>query len=209
MWIDPVRAGLKGAVLLALTGCTTLGAFERAATPLDVYELRAPSAPRAAAPRPLDVIVELPEAGGAIATDRVMIRPAPMQAQYLADARWADPLPETVQTLMVRTLSDTGALRYVGRRPLGVGGDFAVLTELTDFQAEAEAAGPGAVINLRMIVRLVRERDATVVSTRTITAEAQAATTKSGDVIAAFDRATGQAMQAFAVWLLGSVSGQS
>nr|WP_235047681.1 hypothetical protein [Limimaricola cinnabarinus] len=94
---------------------------------------------------------------------------------------------ETVQTLMVRTLSATGALRYVGRRPLGVGGDFAALTELTDFQARAEAAGPGAVINLRMIVRLVRERDATVVSTCTITAKAQAATTESGDIV---DQAT-------------------
>lgn len=120
------------------------------------------------------MIVELPEAGGAIATDRVMIRPARMRAQYLPDARWADPLPEAAQTLKALPLSDIGAQRFVGRRPLGVGWDFAVLAVLIDFQAEAK--GPGAAINLRMDVRLVCERDATVISTCTITAKARAAT---------------------------------
>lgn len=204
MWIDPAGAGLRGAALLALTGCTTLGAFERAAAPLEVYELSTPRTARAATPRPLDVIVELPVASGAIATDRVMIRPAPLQAQYLPDARWADPLPQAIQTLMVRTLTDTGALRYVGRSPLGLGGDFAVLTEITDFQAKA--TGPGAAIRLRMVVRLVRERDAKVVSTRVIETTAQAATTESADIVVAFDEAAGEAMQAFAAWLLGAAS---
>ncbi|WP_341212725.1 ABC-type transport auxiliary lipoprotein family protein [uncultured Limimaricola sp.] len=151
--------------------------------------------------------MELPEAGGASATGCVMIRPTPMRGQSLPDARWADPLPEAAQTLMVRTLSDTNALRFVGRKPLGVGGDFAVLAVLIDFQAGA--TGPGAVINLRMDVRLVRERDATVISLRTITAKPRAATAEGDDVVAAFDQTTGQPMQAFAAWLLGSVSGQS
>ncbi len=150
--------------------------------------------------------MELPEAGGASATGCVMIRPTPMRGQSLPDARWADPLPEAAQTLMASPLSDIGAQRYVGRRPLGVGGDFAVLAVLIDFQAEAK--GPGAAINLRMDVRLVCERDATVISMRTITAKARAATAK-GDVVAAFEQTTGQTMQAFAAWLLGSVSDRS
>ena len=75
---------------------------------------------RRAAPR--DVIIELPTTSGALATDRIMIRPNRLQAQYLPESRWSEPAPVMVQTLMLRAVEATGAVRYVGREPLGVSG---------------------------------------------------------------------------------------
>ncbi|WP_341211441.1 ABC-type transport auxiliary lipoprotein family protein [uncultured Limimaricola sp.] len=192
-------------LFLLLAGCGALDVLDRASAPLEVFELRPPEIDGAAgASRPLDVIVELPVASGSIATDRIMIRPDPLRAQYLPDARWADPVPQMVQTLMVRSLGDSAALRYVGRSPLGVGGDYAVLTEIIGFHAEAFAA-EGAQVEIELLVRLVRESDAAVVSTRRIKAAAEAPSTDSPALAAAFDRAVRTALGDFVGWVLGAV----
>ena len=192
-------------LFLLLSGCGALDVLDRASAPLEVFELRPPEIDGSAgALRPLDVIVELPVASGSLATDRIMIRPDPLRAQYLPDARWADPVPQMVQTLMVRSLGDSAALRYVGRSPLGVGGDYAVLTEIIGFHAEAFAA-EGAQVEIELLVRLVRESDAAVVSTRRIKAAAEAPSTDSPALAAAFDRAVQTALGDFVGWVLGAV----
>lgn len=204
-----VQAAAGFGLVLLLSGCGALDVLDRASAPLEVFELRSPEiAAPARASRPLDVIVELPVASGSIATDRIMIRPDPLRAQYLPDARWADPVPQMVQTLMVRSLGDSAALRYVGRSPLGVGGDYAVLTEIIGFHTEAFAA-EGAQVEIELLVRLVRESDAAVVSTRRIEAVSEAPSTDSAALAAAFDRAMRAALGEFTGWVLGEVGAGS
>ncbi|MDU8913373.1 ABC-type transport auxiliary lipoprotein family protein [Aestuariicoccus sp. MJ-SS9] len=192
------------AALLALSGCAAISALGDASRPLDVYELRPPEAiapVRRAVPR--DVIVELPTTSGALSTDRIMIRPDPLQAQYLPDVRWSEPTPVMVQTLMLRTIEATQAVRYVGRRPLGPGGDYAIVTEVVDFQAELGADGDSAEVRLRIIVRLVREADARIVASRTFVAEALSPSTETRSVIEAFDVASERLLADFAEWIPG------
>jgi cholesterol transport system auxiliary component len=114
-----------------LASCGTLSAIGDATTPLDVLMLEPPDDLPVRQGRPLqrDIIVEEPTASGALATERIMIRPGAFQAPYLPGVRWSDPAPVMVQTLMLRALDATGAFQYVGRRPLGPGGDFAIVTE--------------------------------------------------------------------------------
>lgn len=199
----------RTALLLALgllSGCGALSALSDATTPLDVYELRAPTAvPTARTALPVQVTVELPTTGGALVTDRIMIRPDRLQAQYLPEVRWSEETPEMVQTLMVRALENTNALSYVARRPLGPGGDIAIMTEVTDFQAEApDPDGPVTVV-LRMTSRLVRESDISIRATRTFSATAQAPTSETADVVAAFDRASNELFTDFAIWAASSL----
>jgi cholesterol transport system auxiliary component len=125
-------------LLPALAACGAVSALSDATTPMEVIVLEAPSdlPLRQGRPLPRDIIVEEPTAGGALNTDRIMIQPGALQAQYLPDVRWSDPAPVMLQTLMLRALDQTAAFQYVGRRPLGPGGDFAILTEIVDFQAE-------------------------------------------------------------------------
>ena len=62
-------AVLLGLALTGLPGCGALSALGDATTPLDVYELRAPSGlPTATRTRPLQVTVEVPTTGGALQT---------------------------------------------------------------------------------------------------------------------------------------------
>jgi cholesterol transport system auxiliary component len=203
------RAIWIGSLLPLLAACGTLSAISDATAPLDVYELRAPSDVAAATTRvlPRDVIIELPTTSGALETDRVMIRPNALAAQYLPDIRWSEPAPVMLQTLMLRTLDTTGALRYVGRRPLGSSGDFAIVSELVDFQAELSPDGETAQVAVRIIMRIVRERDVSIVATRTFTAGALAVSLDDADLIAAFDEATGTVLTDFADWSVAAMRG--
>ncbi len=207
MFAVRLRSFLLIALLPTLAGCGALGALGDASTPLDVYDLRAPQGAPVVQGGPLarDVTVELPTTSGVLQTDRILIRPDALQAQYLPDVRWGDEVPVMAQTLMLRALENTGGLRYVGRRPLAGSGDFAIVTELVDFQAELTGAEGAALVTLRMTSRLVRERDASVVASRTFVATAPAGSTATAALVDAFDRASDQWLVEFADWVMTSL----
>ncbi|MCF2872074.1 ABC-type transport auxiliary lipoprotein family protein [Octadecabacter sp. G9-8] len=194
-------------VLSVLGGCSAIGALGDATTPLSVFDLRAPAnAPVArGGAAPVDITVELPTTSGVLDTDRIMIRPDALQAQYLPNVRWGDEVPVMMQTLMLRALENTNGARYVGRRPLAGSGDYAIVTELVDFQAEVGADGITTRVSIRMTSRLVRERDASIVSSRTFTAQEDAGSTETPAVIDAFDRASDAVLLDFADWTMSAI----
>ena len=203
-----LRALLAIAFAGILAGCGTLTAIGDATTPLDVYEVNAPAEGPQARGRPTarDLIVELPTARGALDTDRIMIRPNPLQAQYLPRARWGESTPTMVQTLLVRSFEDANAFRYVGRRPLGGAGDFALVSDVTDFHAELSEANDSVTIRLRMTARLVREEDASILAGRTFTANARVESTDTLDIVTGFDAAAKQLLTDVTRWALSSLS---
>ncbi|WP_292284932.1 ABC-type transport auxiliary lipoprotein family protein [Marivita sp.] len=208
----PILTRLLSAVVVLLTvsGCATLSALSDASTPLEVYELRSPAdiTPRSGQPLPVDVIIELPTTSGSLETERIMIRPSPLQAQYLPDVRWSDPTPLMVQNLMLRALERTQALRYTGRVPLGSSGDYAVVTELLDFEAELQEGGETAMIRQQFIARLVREGDARIMASRTFTASAASTSLDAPDLLIAFDAASQRLFAEFATWVVGELAGR-
>ncbi|WP_043771984.1 ABC-type transport auxiliary lipoprotein family protein [Roseivivax isoporae] len=191
--------------LLLGPGCSALSALGEATAVLDVYELRAPEAVPTGPRRSLEVTVVLPTTTGALDTDRIMVKPDPLAAQYLPDARWGEEVPVLVQSLMLRTLQETEAFAYVGRDPLGISGDVAVVADVIDFQAEADADGPGATVRLQLSVQAVRESDVAILSSRTFEATARAADTETRTIVAAFDAASAQLLVAFAEWAVGAL----
>ncbi|ANT62563.1 hypothetical protein AYJ57_19440 [Salipiger sp. CCB-MM3] len=190
---------------LGLSGCGAIAALDDASTPLEIYELQTPPIQPSAARGSLELVVEPPIASGALSTERIMIRPAPLQAQYLPDVRWSDEAPAMLQTLLVRSLSETGAFASVGRAPLGAQGDYALLGELTDFQAQG--AEGGAAVRIRIMLRLVRERDASVVAARTFEVTEPAADTETDTLVAAFDRGTSRILSEVLPWVVGATRG--
>ena len=199
----PFVLGGSTALMTVLTGCSTLSALNDVSIPLEVYELRAPESIALSIEQqiPVDVIIELPTTSGALSTDRIMIRPNALQAQYLPDVRWGDPTPVMLQTLMLRAVEATNAVRYVGRQPLASNGDFAVVTELVDFQAELAEDGQTTIAQLKIIVRVVREIDANIVASKTFTASVPAATTQNEAIATALSDASTALVTDFARWL--------
>ncbi len=201
--MTPIRMILALLLSVSLSGCGAISAIDNASQTLEIYELRTPRIAATGGRRNVEVIVETPSATSAIETERIMIRPTPLRAQYLPDVRWSDTAPVMVQTLLVRGLIETGKLASVGRSPLGTAADYAVLGELTDFQAES-FAGSGPVVRVRIIFRVVRERDARVVATRGFAVLETAASNATDDLVAAFDRATTAALSDAIFWVLAN-----
>lgn len=199
---------LTAAALLILTmtlpGCGALGVL-RGEPNRDVFELRPPlDQPRSCRQgRVGQLVIEQPKTRGTLDTDRIMIRPNELQTQYLPDARWGDTVPVTLQTLLVRAFGNYDAFSHVGRVPLGAAGDFALLSEINDFNAEV--AGRGALVRLSVDARIVREMDATVVARGNFVATSEAATTKTSDLIPAFDAASQQLVTQMTDWGLRAV----
>lgn len=189
-----------------LSGCAAISALSGAATPLESYDLQAPAdGPVARSSLARQLVVEVPTAPGGLMTDRIMIRPRPLQAQYLTDGQWSSETPEMMQTLIVRTLEDSNGLRYVGRRPLGSFGDYVLISELTDLQAEAAPVGDGANIRVRLTARLVRESDASVLSTRTFNVSYPVASRDTIVLVEGFNAATQIMLKDLSGWVLNTL----
>ncbi|MDW4549267.1 ABC-type transport auxiliary lipoprotein family protein [Defluviimonas sp. D31] len=194
-------AALSACTLLG--GCAALGALGQAAEPQDAFQIQAPAeGPVARAPRAEDLIVEIPAASGAIDTDRILIRPQATQVQYLSDARWIEPAPLMIQSALVEGLERSGGFRFVGRKPLGASGDVALVSNLVDFHAAIAPDTPGATVAVRLAVRLVREEDAAVISSRTFAAGATAPDTSTPALVDAYDRATSRVIGEAVSWVL-------
>lgn len=193
------------ALLLALTattalpGCTALSLLQ-GEPDRDLFELRAPETSPRQCPhgRVGELVVELPKARGTLDSDRIMIRPSALQTQYLPDAAWGDPVPATLQRLLVESLGGSGAFRHVGRAPLGVAGDYAIISEIKEFNAELE--GKSTVIRMAVDAQLVREMDASVTSSGNFAVAVPAASTRTSDLIPAFDAAGQQLIAQMTEW---------
>ncbi len=195
------RGVLTGMGALALLpGCGALTAISDATAVLDAYELRAPRLPQATRMLSRGLSIEPPTASGALDVDRILIRPNPVQSQYLPGARWSEDMPRMVQSLMLRSFEETGALAYVGRRPLGGTGDVALISEITDFQAELEGDSDATLVRVRMIARMVRESDARVLGRQAVQGLVPAASTDTLEIVEAFDLAVDEMLDALVRW---------
>jgi len=198
-----LRLSIVFAGLLALGGCGAVSALNKAATPLDAYELRAPDTlPQASRTMSRALSVEPPTTSGALDTDRILVKPNAVQSLYLPDGRWASELPAMWQTLVLRAFEDTGALSYVGRRPLGAVGDFALISEITDFQAELQGED-SATIRLRLTARMVRESDARVMARQVFTASLPVESTETLALVNGFNAASDDVLAQMVRWGLG------
>ncbi len=191
-------------LITALPGCATLSALSGGPS-LDVFELRPLSdAPRACGRgRQVELVIEEPKTRGTLNTERIMIRPSALQTQYLPDAQWGDTVPITLQNLLVRGFGAYDVFTHVGRAPLGGAGDYALISEINDFNAEV--AGKGAQVTLSVNAQLVREMDASVVSRGSFRASSIAPSTRTDDLIPAFDAAGQQLLAQMADWGLRGI----
>lgn len=184
--------------LSLLTGCGSLFG----GGPMQGFELRGGAPVQAARQTSRHVTVEIPETAGSLSNDRILIRPSGLEASYLPGTQWTDEAPLMVQTLLLRALQDSGGYAYVGRKPLGLSGDYAILSELTDLQAEI-TPGEGAVLaRVGLMVQIVRESDARVLASRKFTHAAAATGDSAAEVTLALDTGIRTVLPQITGWIL-------
>ena len=189
-------------ILTLLSGCGALTAVSDASARMDAYTL-IPVARIGgdAATGERHLIVELPSSAGGLATDRIMIKPVPVQAQYLPDGRWTELTPALVQTLMVASFQNMGGFRLVGRTAAGLQPDYTLMTELQDFHAEPSgAATTPLTVRVGVMATLIRESDRRIVASRRFAATASVASDDTLAVVRGFETATQTLLSDVVVW---------
>lgn len=192
------------AASLTLSGCSALSVLSGGPR-LDVFELlpHDDTPLQCRSGRRAELVVELPKTRSTLDSDRIMVRPSALQTQYLPDAKWGDTVPVTLQTLLVRGFGRYDAFTHVGRAPLGVSGDYALISEVNDFNAEVTEGG--TIVRLAVDAQLVRESDARVMSRGRFQAVQPAASTSTDDLVVAFDRAGQDLVSQMTGWGLRGV----
>lgn len=161
------RNFLSVSAVAGLSGCGAVSAVSRASDPLDTYTLSPLAAPTKRPGGSRHLVVEIPTSGGELSTDRVLIKISPLQAEYLPDARWSEPTPALVQTLLVNSLLNGGGFRLVSRVGAGLMPDYTLMTEIQAFQAEL--IGPdlaSAQVHVALQMTLIREDGREIAGTR-------------------------------------------
>lgn len=197
---------------LALAGCgAVLGGGE---TP-QVYTLSPKSTfsgdlPEIGERRQL--VVEQPESAGGLNSNRIAVKPKPLQLDYYAGARWTERAPLMVQTLLLESFENSGKIISVGREALGLRPDFALRGDLREFQAQYfdERGFPSEIPNVlvQLNAKLIEQPRERIFDARNFESCVKAAGADVDSVIRAFDEALGNVLKDTVQWSLRRISGR-
>lgn len=139
---------LAGLALLTLAGCGSV--LESGKPARHEYLLRPPSAPATDAVAGAPSLVLSVSAVPGLDTDRILVLGDDARLNPVANAHWADNLPEVFRSVARRSLADSG--RFTG---VGVGGmarpdEWQLDMELQAFYGEQDAAGRTERVRLRL-----------------------------------------------------------
>ena len=145
--------------------------------------------------------VDIPSAGSMLGSPKIALRKSAFALDYYARATWIDRAPAMVQTLLVESFSNTGKIVSVTGQALAPRADYALVTELREFQAEYDGDGPPAV-RVRINAKLVQLPRRTMVAATSAERVERAKGTDLDSIINAFDEALGRVMRRIVEWTL-------
>jgi cholesterol transport system auxiliary component len=149
--------------------------------------------------------IEVPTATAGLNTARIALKPTPTRLEYYARARWIDVVPVMVQTLLLESFDNSEKIDVLGRGAYGLRADFALLTNIREFQAEYGGDGPPTV-EVRLQVRMVRLPRRNTVGSTSAVGRVTAASTSLQDIVTAFDEAFGKATKRLVDWTIAEAA---
>lgn len=169
----------------SISSCGTLSALSEASVPLDTYDLLPAAGSKRGKRTSRTLLVARPQASAVLATDRIVIKPDPAAITYLPDARWSDELPAMLQNLLVRSISQTERVAYVGISEGGPVPDKALLVRIDAFEVDALKDG-SFEIRVDVFLSMINDGDQRVTDTRRFAQRATSASDQPRDIVTAF-----------------------
>ena len=151
--------------------------------------------------------VDPPASPAAIASERILVKPDPLSVAYLPGARWIEPVPAHVQSLLVRSLAGSGRTGLVGASATGMLPDYVLLSRIDAFQAEiARGPEPPVRVVVAMTLSIVNDIDGRVVASRRF----ERTVARSDDaaiVVSAFNVAMSGILREATAWTIAAIAG--
>ena len=148
------------------------------------------------------LVVDEPLASGGLNIDRIALRHSPTELKYFARARWTERAPRMVQTLMVESFENSGAIVAVGRKAIGLRSDYNLITELREFQAEYFETDGVPTVRVRLNAKLVKQPRRAIIASRTFESTIKSEGKAMRHVIRAFDQALGKVLRHTVEWTI-------
>ncbi len=192
-------AATLAAAATFLTRCTLPGSGE----PPQLYKVTPKTTFDPALPTvDWQLVVDRPIASVGLNSQKIALQRTPVTLDYFARANWTDTAPEMIQSQLVESFESTGKIKAVSRESTQLRPDYALQSELRDFQAEYDAAGRPPLVRVRLNAKLVRMPDRVIIASDTVERTARAEGGDMANIVLAFDQALGEVMKRVVEWAL-------
>jgi cholesterol transport system auxiliary component len=193
------------AVVAGLGGCTTAnlssGGGDSGKQMFDLSSVQTGSlVANRERPRNVQLVVYEPTTVRTMEGERVVIRLANSQVNYLDGANWSDRLPVLVQNKLVETLNASRQFRAVSNGREKVDADVSLSTTIEAFEV---ALGPmdKHTGHVNLLVKLVDERSGSVLDSRSIKASAPLKGKAPSDYVIAINQAFATTTNELTTWI--------
>lgn len=188
------------ALMMLAAGCSLVGGKPK---PLDTFDLSA-ARPDTSGPRAVrrQILVNEPAAIKVLDGENIVIKPSPGVITFLSGAQWGDRLPKVIQARLIESFERSGRITGVGRPGEGLAIDFQLVSDVRAFEVALDGA-PRAQVALS--VRLLNDRNGTVVRQRLFEASAPLSGTGNDAYVTAINAAFAEVAGEIVDWVLGAI----
>jgi cholesterol transport system auxiliary component len=134
-------------------------------------------------------------------TDRVAIERG-QNMDFYADAQWTDSTPRMLQSLLVLAFEKSGRIGAVSRDGGGERADYMLMTEIRHFEARYDNGDGAPLIVVDIMAKVVTTAHRDVIATHDFSHQMRATENSVPAAIAAFNQATGAALEEIVGWTL-------
>lgn len=196
-----ISALLMVTASLLLGACAALSG-KHPAFAIYAPQLHMPSVTSTATPAKIEwqLLIDTPKASAALDTTRIAIMTSPGVLEVYPAARWRDPAPMMLRSLLVQAFDQDRRISGVSAVDSGLNGDYSLAMDLRDFQVELVDGSARAAI--RLTARLFDRRSNRIVASQSFSTEAPAASSDVASAADAFTTALDQLMPEIVDWTI-------
>ena len=125
---------------------------------------------------------------------------------YFADSEWTERVPLLVQTALLQSFENSGAIAAIDRESIGLRADFILKIEIRHFEAVYASPNGPPEVWVAVVVRLVNPAGRDIVAHASFERRERAAANDMGRIVAAFDEALGVVMADIVVWTVRNLA---
>jgi cholesterol transport system auxiliary component len=194
------RRWSAGAAALLLSGCASLLGLQPSphlyrVTPKSTYPTNLPH-------RTAQILIDVPLAPAGLDTPRIALSRSAVSIDYFADSEWTERVPLLVQTALLESFENSGAIAAIDRESIGLRADFILKTEIRHFEALYDAPNGAPEVWVAIIARLVNPSGRDIVAHALFERRKRAAANDLGQIVLAFDEVLGAVMEDIVVWIV-------
>ena len=149
---------------------------------------------------PVQLLINEPLAPAGLDKSRIALSRSPVSIDYFADSEWTERVPLLVQTALLESFENSGAIAAIDRESMGLRADFILKTEIRHFEALYDSPNGAPEVWVAIIARLVNPSGRDIVAHASFERRERAAANDMGRIVVAFDEALGAVMADIVAW---------